>query len=257
MSPQHDPVTEFDLNAYIDDQLEPGRRIVVAAWLAERPQEAAQVMSDMRVRDELRLALSLDDVPLRPATREAAHRLERGLRRGRLADRFRQVAAVAILVGAGWAANELFEPLSVTPTVASAPAPAFVEDAMRAHGTSVIRAAMTSQPEAPEYAPDEIRAMTAIVMPSLPKDWHIKDVQIFPSQFGPSVELMAEAGELGPVSLFAVRPGTFDVIKPTVAPGKEVSAAFFQIGDVAYALVSSGDIQELNRTTERLADTLY
>jgi len=257
MLPEHDPVTENDLIAYVDDQLEPARRIAVAGWLAGQPQKAAQVMADLRIKDELRLALLLDEPPLLSETRKAAHRLERALLRGRIVSRLRQVAAVVLLIGAGWVGNEILEPLAVTPSVASAPAPAFVEDAMRAHGTSVIRAAMASQPEAPEYDPDEIRSMTAIVMPSLPDDWHIKDVQIFPSQFGPSVELEAEADELGPVSLFAVRPGSFDVVKPTIAPGEEASAAYFQVGEVAYALVSSGDIQELNHTAERLAETLY
>ena len=257
MSHEHDPVNDLDLNAYIDDQLEPGRRIEVAAWLAERPEKAARVMSDLRSRDELRLALALPGASGRSTTSDAARRLERGLRRGRVFARLRQGAAVAFLVGAGWAANEIAGPLSVTESVASAPPPAYVEDAIRAHGTSLIRAAMTSQPEAPDYDPEEIRAMTAIVMPTLPDDWHVKDVQLFPSQFGPSVELSAESDEFGPVSLFAVRPGTFDVVKPTLAPGSGTSAVFFQIGEVAYAVVAAGDVGELDRAAERLADTLY
>ncbi|TKT69858.1 anti-sigma factor [Aquamicrobium sp. LC103] len=257
MSDVLDPVTEQDLDAYVDDQLEPGRRIEVEAWLAARPAEAARVMADLRSRDELRLALALPGASGRPATSEAARRLERGLRRGRVFARLQQAAAVAILLGAGWAANEIAGPLSVTESVASAPPPAYVEDAMRAHRTSVIRAAMASQPEVPDYDPEEIRAMTAIVMPMLPEEWRVKDVQVFPSRFGPSVELSAETDEFGPVSLFAVRPGTFDVVSPTLVPAGRTSAAFFQIGEVAYAVVAAGDVRELDRAAERLADTLY
>lgn len=257
MSRISDPVAEHDLDAYVDDQLEPGRRIEVEAWLAARPGEAARVMADLRARDELRLALALPGASGRPATSDAARRLERGLRRGRVFARLQQAAAVVLLLGVGWAANEIVGPLSVTASVASAPPPAYVEDAMRAHGTSVIRAAMASQPEAPNYDPEEIRAVTAIVMPALPKDWRVEDVQVFPSRFGPSVELMADSDEFGHVSLFAVRPGTFDVVKPTLAPGDGTSAAYFQIGDVAYAVVATGGGRELDRAAERLAETLY
>lgn len=257
MSQVNDPVTNLDLDAYVDEQLEPGRRIEVEAWLAARPDSAARVMADLRSRDELRLALALPGASGKPSTSDAARRLERGLRRGRIFARFQQAAAVALLIGAGWAANEIAGPLMVTESVASAPPPAYVEEAMRAHGTSSLRAAMVSQPEVPDYDPDEIRAMTAIVMPALPKDWRVKDVQVFPSSFGPSVELAAETGEFGPVSLFAVRPGTFDVVKPTVAPNGQISAAYFQIGEVAYAVVAAGDARELDRAAERLADTLY
>jgi anti-sigma factor RsiW len=116
---------------------------------------------------------------------------------------------------------------------------------------------MASQPEVPDYDADEIRAATAIVMPTLPKNWQVRDVQVYPSQFGPSVEMAVQTEELGLVSLFAVRPGTFDVVKPTVAPSGDVSSAYFQIGEVAYALVAKGNFSDLNRAAERLAETLY
>lgn len=257
MFPERDPVTEHDLNAYVDDQLSPALRVDVAAWLAGHPEEAARVMADLRARDELRLALALPNASGNPTTTAIARKLERGLGMGRLYARLQQAASIAILVGIGWAANEVVGPLGVTQSVASAPPPAYVEDARRAHRTAVIRSAMTSQPETTVYDPVEIRAMTAIIMPTLPKDWRVTDVQLFPSQFGPSVELSAEAEDLGHVSLFAVRPGTFDVIKPTAAPGEDASAVFFQIGEVAYAVVAAGDAKALDQAAERLADTLY
>ena len=257
MSQAIDPVTDQDLDAYVDEQLEPGRRIEVEGWLAERPADAARVMADLRSRDELRLALALPGASRSPATTDAARRLERGLRRGRVLARLQHAAAIALLLGAGWAANEILGPLTVTQSVASAPPPAYVEDAMRAHRTWTIRAAMASQPEAPGYDPEEIRAVTAIVMPTLPDGWRVLDVQIFPSRFGPSVELAADTEEFGPISLFAVRPGTFDVVSPTLAPGEATSAAFFQIGEVAYAVVTGNDVRELDRAADRLARTLY
>ncbi|TIT48064.1 MAG: anti-sigma factor, partial [Mesorhizobium sp.] len=52
-------------------------------------------------------------------------------------------------------------------------------------------------------------------------------------------------------------PGTFDVVKPTVAPSGEISSAYFQIGEVAYAVVARSGIRDLDRTAETLARTLY
>ncbi|TIT87222.1 MAG: anti-sigma factor, partial [Mesorhizobium sp.] len=90
-----------------------------------------------------------------------------------------------------------------------------------------------------------------------PDDWKIRDVQIYPSRFGPSVEMAVETKDLGLVSLFAIRPGTFDVVKPTVAPSGDISSAYFQIGEVAYAVVGRSDAVDLDRAAEKLARTLY
>ena len=116
---------------------------------------------------------------------------------------------------------------------------------------------MQSQPETSRYDPAEIRATTAIVMPELPGEWTVKDAQLFPSTFGPSIELEISSGQMGALSLFAVRPGTFDVVKPKVVRIEESSAAYFQIGEVAYALVSNTASTELDKAASRLADTLY
>jgi len=252
-----DPVLDADLDAYVDDQLDAGRRIEVEAYLSGHPEAAARVMSDLRVRDELRLALAVSKGMARPATGDAARRLERGLARRRFFGSLQRVAAVAVFVAAGWMAHAGFGPLVISEVVASTPPPDYVTDAVMSHRTTALRASMTSQPEVPDYDPNEIRAATAIVMPGLPKDWRITDVQLFPSKFGPSVEMAIETESLGAVSLFAVRPGTFDVVKPTVAAMQDVTAAYFQIGEVAYALVAQADARDLDRAAKKLSDTLY
>ncbi|CAN7602475.1 anti-sigma factor [Mesorhizobium amorphae] len=250
-----DPVTDADLDAYVDDQLDVARRIEVEAFLSARPETAARVMSDLRTRDELRVALAGSKGMARPATADAARRLERGLARGRVLGVLQRAAAVAVFVAAGWLANGMLG--TVTKVVASTQPPAYLEEAIRAHRTTLMRETMSSQTEAPNYDSDEIRAATAIVMPSLPKDWKVRDVQVYPSQFGPSVEMVVEARELGLISLFAIRPGTFDVVRPAVAPSGDISSAYFQIGDVAYAIVARSDVRDLDRAAETLAKTLY
>lgn len=252
-----DPVTDADLDAYVDDQLDVARRIEVEAFLSARPEVAARVMSDLRTRDELRVALAGPAGMARPATTESARRLERALARDRVLSVLQRAAAAAVLVAAGWLANGIFGPIAVTKVVASTQPPAYVEEAVSAHRTTLVRETMPSQLEAPRYDADEIRAATAIVMPSLPDDWRIRDVQIYPSRFGPSVEMAVETKDLGLVSLFAIRPGTFDVVKPKVAPSGDISSAYFQIGEVAYALVGRSDAGDLDLAAEKLAKTLY
>ncbi|RWB05391.1 MAG: anti-sigma factor [Mesorhizobium sp.] len=252
-----DPVTDIDLDAYVDDQVDVTRRIEVEAFLSARPEAAARVMSDLRTRDELRVALAGSRGMARPATADAARRLERGLARGRLFGVLQRAAAVAGFVAAGWLANGIIGPMSVTKVVASPQPPAYVDEAVQAHRTTLVRESMPSQAETPNYNAGEIRAATAIVMPSLPTDWRVRDVQIYPSRFGPSVEMAVETKDMGLVSLFAIRPGTFDVVKPAIAPSGDISSAYFQIGDVAYAVVGRSEVHDLDRAAETLAKTLY
>jgi anti-sigma factor RsiW len=251
-------VSDADLDAYIDDQLTPARRIVVEDHLARHPDLAARMMADLRGRDELRLAMAADTAPplVTIATQDAARRLESGLRRGLYFAKFRRAAAIAVLIGVGWVAHVEFKSMEGwTPTSASA-MPAYVSEAARAHRTVLLRASMHSQTVQPNYDRDEIRSATAIGMPDLPEGWKVLDVQIFPSSNGPAVEMAVQVEELGTLSLFAVHPGQFDVLPATVTSGGEVTAAYWQTGEVAYALVGAVDSKALNAAAAKLAATL-
>lgn len=255
MTDPRDAVSEADLDAYLDDQLEPLRRIEVEAWLAARPGLAARAMADLRVRDELRLALAGWRPAGRPETVDLARRLNRALSRDRRLLRLRRLAAAVTLVGAGWLGHAALAPTVVT---ASPPHPAFVADALRAHGAAALRAGMESQPKASRLDAAEIRSATGIALPALPEGWAVRDAQVFPSPNGPSVELALAVEELGGVSLFAVRPGGFDVIAPRRGPEGEAASAYFQIGDAAYVLVAPADTGEaLERAAAGLARSLY
>ena len=157
----------------------------------------------------------------------------------------------------GWVAHTSFGAFTATEVAASVPAPAYVEEAVRAYHVAKLReTALPSQPAA-VYKPDDIRAATAITMPELPKDWKISDVQILPSQFGPSVEMAIEEVDGKHLSLFAVRPGAFAVQPVAHVVLDDTDAAYWQIGDVAYALIASGKDLNLDRTAEGLARSLY
>jgi anti-sigma factor RsiW len=250
-----DPITEADLLAYVDDQLDPARRIEVEEHLAHAPEAAARVMADLKDRDALRLLHA--DPLARPSESmmRSAVRLERALARQELGLKLRRIAAVAALIGFGWFAHGQVG-LGVTDSEASPKPPAFVEDALHSHETGLLRARMVSQPEIEVYDPAEILAETGIRLPPLPKDWQVRDAQIFPSRYGHSIEIAIDAGDLGRVSLFAAQTPAFNVIAPTSARFEKATAVYWQTGQLAYALTGTGSDRPLERAALRLSRAL-
>jgi anti-sigma factor RsiW len=251
---EDDAIVDTDLDAYIDDQLDAPSRLRVETWLAQHPDEAARVMADLGMRTTLKLAMTTDEITGRAETRDAARRLSSGLANARMWTALHKIAAVGILLSVGWFAHSSIGPREVN---ASVPPPSFVEQAIRAHQTSIVRAGMPSQPEVKTYDRDDIRAATAIVMPDLPSGWKVLDVQVFPSNFGPSVETSVQTGDGALISLFAVRPGHFAVEPVSDVNFSDAEAAWWQIGEVAYAVVSSSPDTGLRDEAELLKNSLF
>jgi anti-sigma factor RsiW len=250
-----DPIAEADLLAYVDDQLDPARRIEVEEHLAHNPDAATRVMADLKDRDTLRL---IHAAPLpRPAepTLAAAIRLERALGWQEFSLKLRRMAAVVALIGLGWVAHGQVG-LGITDSEASPKPPAFVEDALHSHETALVRARMVSQRETAEYDPAEILAETGIRLPPLPQGWRVRDAQVFPSRDGHSVEITVDAGDLGRVSLFAAHVPVFNVIDPTVARFDGAKTVYWQTGQLAYALTGTGSDKAIERAALRLSRKL-
>jgi anti-sigma factor RsiW len=250
-----DPITEDDLHAYVDDQLDATRRIEVEEHLAHNPEAAARVMADLKDRDALRLAFQTALPRPQETLLEAARRLERGLAWHETGLRLGRIAAVVALIGFGWFAHGQVG-LGITDSEASPKPPAFVEDALHSHNTALVRARMVSQPEAADYDPVEILAETGIELPPLPKDWQVRDAQVFPSRYGHSIEIAIDAGDLGRVSLFAAQAPIFNVITPTSARFDKATAVYWQTGPLAYALTGTGSDKAIERAAIRLARKL-
>lgn len=250
-----DPITEADLLAYVDDQLDVARRIEIEDYLAHNPAAAARVMADLKDRDALRLAFA-SDLPRPPeATLQLASQLERALAWRELSLRLRRVAAVIALIGFGWFAHGQVG-LGITDSEASPKPPAFVEDALHSHETALLRARMVSQPEVAEYDPAEILAETGIRLPALPEDWQVRDAQVFPSRDGHSIEIAIDAGDLGRMSLFAARVPGFDVLDPTLARFDNAKAVYWQTGSLAYALTGTASDKAIEKAANRLSSKL-
>lgn len=102
-------VSENDLNAFLDGQLDSAREAEVVAWLDEHP-EAREALRDyaehkLLIRSEAdRLAA---DLPSRPSTERLAHSLEAAILRRRARPVwFQRIAAAILLLVAGWSAHE-------------------------------------------------------------------------------------------------------------------------------------------------------
>lgn len=252
-----DTVTDLDVQAYVDDQLDDWQRLRVEAHLARHPEMAAQAMQDIALSRELRLALT-PSAPPPPQARIAAGRLSRALRHHARMRRLVRLVPVASLVVVGWLAHAGFGPLSVTPGVAAMPAPPVVQAAISAREASLLRLPMHSQTASPDLDPAELRAGTGILLPRFDPDWQLRDAQIFPSPQGPGVELVFDGGDLGRLTHFAVRTGQFAVTLPQAERHGTDSIAWFQIGETAHVLIADRATPEtLERTAETLSETLY
>jgi len=252
MAPE--PITEKDLAYYVDDQLMAERRIEVEAYLARQPELAARIMEDLKINRELRLTAADYAGEPRPPTGDLARKLQASLGRRALLQRLRPSLAACLLVMAGAVGGAALATATATVKLTT---PDYVEAALQAHMVSQVRSVMISQPEAPEYDRDELLSATAIVMPTLPADWAVTDVQVYPSRFGPSVEMAIDAGELGRASIFAARPGGFDVHAPTVESHEGITLGHWQIGEIAYVLVGTSEPSTILSAAQQLADTLY
>lgn len=246
-----DAVTAFDLEAYVDGQMDPGRRFEVEDHLARNPEAAALVMADMRARDAVRLLASAPMEPTPLAHTEAAVRLRGGLRRaGRMRELARMAAAIGLVLVGAVAGH--FVPQNGPGQEASE----FVAEAVQAHRTSLMRASMRSAPEAVYYDPAEIRSATRIVMPQLPADWQVTDVQIFPSEDGPTVAMAVNTRTMGQVSLFAARAPEFADREPEVAQAGRRAVAYWQMGHLAYALTGAASPAKIEAAAGKLSDAL-
>jgi anti-sigma factor RsiW len=106
------PISEDDLNAYVDRALDATRQAEVEAYLAAHPEVARRVAGFARQRDELRQAFApIAQEPVPPEL-NLARMIEARRRPAR--ERWRFAAAAVLLVaagvGAGWAARGSLAP---------------------------------------------------------------------------------------------------------------------------------------------------
>jgi len=243
-------IAEAEIQAYLDGELELGRRLAVESHLASDPVAAQQFMEELRIRTSLRLLAAEMEEPsaamVAAATRLTARLSEgpaRGLRHlwgGRIMQGLVAAALVAIVV------------LPVRDVMASPPD--YIGDAVEAYRTGLLREAMASQVETPLIDTGEVRRNTRIRVPKLPEKWVVTDAQIFPSKDGPALQIMVRTPTDQKLSIFAVRADSEAPDEPTVVRHGGTSVAYWREGDMSYALTGGEEPDALDLAAEDLAD---
>ncbi len=230
--------TEFDIHAYIDGELDVADRFAVEAHLAEHPERAARVMSELCARTGLRLL-----------TRGAAAPCPRLIAQSEALARRRPTRLWRSAIPAG--------ALSIAVACTglwfwTARPPAYVDAALASHRIALMRANMASQLETPELNVREILANTRIRLPALPADWRITDVQLFPGNGEPALLIAARTGTGERLTLFAIRKRSGAPDVPDTVQEDGHSVAYWRNGEMSYALVGEEDPRRLDRVAEGL-----
>ncbi|HMO74862.1 MAG TPA: anti-sigma factor [Sphingopyxis sp.] len=233
-------VSEAELDAYVDDQLDLEGRFAVEDHLRRHPELAARVMGDLGRRSALRL--------LGRAERPAPARLTAlmaGLHARRPRWR-RWLPAGGLSVAAAIAAFLVVEMRGP---------PDYVDYALTSHRVAQMRAGMESQVEIPRFDAREIESSTDIALPGVPAGWRITDVQLFPTDKGPALLVAVTTQEGDPMSLFALRERTGAPERPDAIREGAQSVAYWRRGDMSYALVGDAEPGALDATAEALVRT--
>jgi anti-sigma factor RsiW len=247
-----DPITDSDLAAFVDGQLDVMRRLEVESHLGRTPEAAARVMAEMHDRDALRQAFSQLPGPGPERNRAAARRLDRSMAWRRVGERLKRAAVIVLLVGAGWIAHSDTGVFGVPDTFAAPVDPALVADARQAREVAQIRVRLGS-PASPSYDKAGISGATGIVLPDLPGDWSVRDVQIVPARHGAGVEVVINTPDLGEISLFAARGTNEAAFTGEVTSPGDGETVYWTAGRSVYALSGTGRQDALQQAARRLA----
>ncbi len=258
-------VTDADLQAYVDGELGTAERIAVEAHLRDRPEAAARVLEDLRLRDELRLFLNGGREGQRDAPADApppgsvalARELARALHRRSWRVRARRALVAAALVACGWFAHEEFD-LFVDQVDAAAPvAPAYADEAAEAHAASALK---LRGGHAPDPALLELPAPVtggSVPVPELaPAGLRFLGSDLVPWDGGVALVSLHDAGEGRLVTLFAAEADGFAVEPPRAAQAHGRPTVFWQHGHFAYALNGALPEAELLRLARDAAARL-
>lgn len=251
MNSPDDPITDADLCAYVDGELDGRRKMEVERYLSRDPAAAAAVMADLHGREVLRLAAG-GERPPRSDVLEAARMLDRKLSRNRVRQLLPPASMFALAVLCAVLAQDRISGFFGAP--AAAAVPAFVSEAIDTHKAARMRETMSSEIKDTVLDRAEIRKAARIVFPAPAHGWRILDSRVVPSDEGPGLEISLDAGSGAPVTFFAVpttekAPATPESVEVDGSP-----VAFWRAGDMGYALTGDVGLREIDRLATDFAD---
>jgi anti-sigma factor RsiW len=250
MERQADPVSEVDLCAYVDGQLDVARRHDVEDYLSSNPAAAADLMSDLRNRSAMQLAFK-DRTVARADAVARARQLDRKLRVRRMA-RLVPRASIALLAAAClWLAqDEVGDALAP----AALALPTFADEALDTHSTARLRQTIVTEAKDQSVDTAAIRHVARIVFPQPSREWRILDARLVPSDEGPGVQISFDSGEGTPVTFFAVRTRDPASSSPVTAQREGGTVAYWRRGQFGYALAAELAPADLARLARDMAD---
>lgn len=257
-----DPITEDDLNAYIDGRLDRRRRAEVEQWLSHYPEAAARLMADLGDADLLREGLG----DARFATTPDAHtRTLAGRLRQRLIWRgtthvLQRALMILLPLAAGYG-------LSWLPTGGQQSAeaahivPLFADEAAEAYRTAMKE---RRSERSLAYAQTDLPARLASVdqehplpIPDPPSSrWRLVGAELTPWDHGDAVQVFWQHETKGTAVLFvsedeqsAGQPS----MPPTLGHTDEGDVVYWRSGPFVYALLGTADTRVLERVAHLIA----
>ena len=254
MSAEH--ITEDELNAFVDGQLDAATRLQVQDYLARHPDLAARVMADLGLRDSLRLALPTPE-PVPPHTLVAARRLSQALKMRRYVAPLRRLAAGVAIFGLGWTANAGWE-RAVNPEVSAIASPVTTASlAPKASEPAATAATAGAMIDVSHLDPARLGAAMSVKLPRVPQGWQVVGTRIVDSAEGAGIEVMLDTPEFGRLSLFARHTDDVAIVLPTIDKAKDETTAHWQLVSDSYALTGHLPRQPLEFAALELFQTLY
>ena len=178
----------------------------------------------------------------RPAPRRAAERGRRLLTK--------VAAAAAMLLIGGWMAAKT-QLLSGSGQAEEY----FVTEALQSHNVDQVRKQLRRSAPA-KFNLHDVESAARIDLPILPPGWRLTDVQLFPADSGFSLQMTISNGKTDPISLFAVRDDKVAPSEPDVTMREGKTIAYWQEGDLAYALIGRETPAAMDRLAEDIADNV-
>lgn len=252
MKPDPEAQIEFDIDAYVNGQLDGERRFAVAEYLASHPDRAAEVMAALRLTEGLRLALGTVETPCPAELHLAAARVERGLEGRHRMRRWLPFAAAAAMFAFGWTAQSVVS--GPEPVLKAAGAAELFEAALDAQDAVSVRLSLSGEIGSMPQNAAEISARLGITLPDLPMGWTIRAAQVVATPERPGLAIVIDTPDLGEIMLFSVlrsMDGPDNAVETASKNGR--SLAFFEDEQTAFVLVdNSGPVRDLRRGAEEL-----
>lgn len=220
----------------LDDAARPGERLVAKRWRKRWPHIDFRLMHDgtkgtlVGRRRDLSTPVANDNDRARPWRH------------------IPRAAGIAALIATGWIAHGALGDIA-----APARASSFLADAAASRRAGELRLGMASQIESAHFDPVEIRRSTGLVLPALPQGWRITDVQLFPTSDSPAIAMTLTTPDGQRYSLFADRAETPAEGQPILASQDGEPTAYWEKGDMAYALTGQGAATQVLQSAQHIA----